>query len=287
MRPNWPNVTDTIAREVFGLLFEASLEAVFIIDRTTEKVVSANIAADDMLRRELGGLVGLSLDELAFEPRDLRGPGFYEDVALRGGDDYPVYVELNVLHVPMSDRARDRHILGSCHDLGELAAYTARDTSEHRSMQRELVAKHAALFTAHAELERAHAQLGETKRELEARNQEIAMLAWRASMGELVAGIAHHLNNPVGALASTLRRLSGVAANVPEDERPELQRLLQRAAQIARRIETNVGAIVEASRASARAPGAQPISARRELPPELSAVLTTFMTQLEQTKDLP
>jgi len=64
--------------------------------------------------------------------------------------------------------------------------------SERRLLERELVAKHAALYAAHADLERAHAQLGEAKRELEARNQQIALLAWRAAMGELVAGIAHH-----------------------------------------------------------------------------------------------
>ena len=124
-----------------------------------------------------------------------------------------VYAELNVVHVAV-------------HDRGQLAAYTARDTSERRLLERELVAKHTALFTAYADLERAHAQLSETKRELEDRNREIAMLAWRAAMGELVAGIAHHLNNPVGALASTLRRLGTVVTRVPDEPRAELERLL-------------------------------------------------------------
>jgi hypothetical protein len=38
----------------------------------------------------------------------------------------------------------------------------ARDTSERRNLERELVAKHSALFTAYADLEKAHAQLFET-----------------------------------------------------------------------------------------------------------------------------
>src|ERR1041384_2057306 len=144
-------------------------------------MVSANVAAAETLSREIDSLVGIALSDLSYEAdRDLLQPGHYEDVGLRGGDDYPVYVELNVAHVEV-----DGH--------GPLAAYTARDASERSLLERELLAKHSALFTAHADLERAHAQLSETKRELEIRNQEIALLAWRGAMGELVAGIAHHL----------------------------------------------------------------------------------------------
>jgi PAS domain-containing protein len=265
-------VVDRVAREVFGLLFETSTEAIFIVDRGTQRIVSANVRASEMLSREIDALVGIPLSELSYEAdRDLLQPGHYEDVGLRGGDDYPVYVELNVAHVDVEGH-------------GELAAYTARDTSERSMLERELMAKHSALFTAYADLERAHLQLSETKRELEIRNQEIAILAWRAAMGELVAGIAHHLNNPVGALASTLRRLSVAVARLPPEHRGELERLLGRAGKIARRIETNVGAVVEASRSNAGAG-----ERRRELPPELAAALSTFTEQLEDipTKDQP
>jgi len=257
-------VADAIAREVFGLLFETSTEAVFIVDRASRQIVSANLRAADMLALDPDVLATLSLSSLSGEPeRDLSSPGHYEDVELRRSDGYPVYVELNVVHVDMPGRT--------------LLAYTARDTSERRLLQRELVAKHTALYNAYAELERAHAQLNETKGELETRNQEIALLAWRAAMGELVAGIAHHLNNPVGALASTLRRISRVAGGVPEDQRVEIERLVARSSEIARRIETNVAAIVQASRSNA---GDQP--SPRELPPELSRVLSTFTEQLDE-----
>jgi len=258
-------VADKIAREVFGLLFESSTEPVFIVDRETRRIVSANVRATELFALEIDALVGAALTDIAMDPeRELIAPGHYEDVELKRGDGYPIYVELNVVHVSMPER-------------GELVAYVARDTSERHLLERELVAKHSALFTAYADLERAHAQLSETKRELEIRNHEIAMLAWRAAMGELVAGIAHHLNNPVGALASTLRRLTVVAAGVPIEQRGELERLLARIASIARRIENNVAAIVHASKSNAEGGGSP-----RELPPELANVLSSFSEQLDE-----
>ena len=234
-------MADAIAREVFGLLFDTSSDAVFVVDRTTERIVSANLRTAELLHAEVGALIGVSLSELVGDrERDLGSPGRYEDVALRGSDGYPVYVELYVSHVRTQG-------------AGELAAYAARDTSERRLLERELVAKHTALYTAHAELERAHAELGAAKRELEATNQQLALLAWRAALGELVAGIAHHLNNPVGALASTLRRMSDAIAQLPDDARGEIDRQLVRVVELTRRIEAKVAAIVQASRSIAQA----------------------------------
>jgi C4-dicarboxylate-specific signal transduction histidine kinase len=211
----------------------------------------------------------MTLSEIAFDPeREPIHPGHYEDVALKRGDGYPVYTELNVVHVEAPG-------------YGGLAAYMARDTTERRQLERELVAKHGALYTAyadlekaHADLEKAHAQLCETKRELEERNREIALLAWRAATGELVAGIAHHLNNPVGALASTSRRLRGLVESGSSEHRDELTRLVERITAIARRIELNVAAILQATRSNASSVPSC------ELPPELATVLSTFVDQL-------
>jgi signal transduction histidine kinase len=267
-RPNSQDVADPIANAVFGLLFDSSTEAIFIVDRSTRRIVSANVRVSDLLSRDVDAVIGATIEDLSYESgRDLSAPGHYEDVALTRGDDYPIYVTLNIIHVEEPT-------------YGSLAAYMARDTSERRLLEHELVAKHSALFAAYADLERAYAQLHETKQELETRNREIAALSFRAAVGELVAGIAHHLNNPVGALTSTIRRMSNQVAKLPAEHRGELERLSGRVAEISSRIESNVGAIVNASRsAESHAPV--------ELPPDLQKIASAFTNRLDDTTKDP
>lgn len=257
-------MTDPIASAVFGLLFDSSPDAAFIVRRDTTVIVSANVGAADLLLRDIDSIVGMLLADIAFEPdRDLLAPGHYEDVGLRRGDDYPVFVELRVSHVDTAEH-------------GVLVAFLARDTSERNVLERELVAKHSALIAAYTDLERAHSQLADAQRELEGKSREVALLAWRAAMGELVGGIAHHLNNPVGALASTVRRLGQIAATVTSEQRIELERLLGRVGQLVQRIETNVAAIIAATKSNKD-------GHRPDLPPELANVQTTFVERLELT----
>jgi signal transduction histidine kinase len=264
------NSPAAVASAVFGLLFEHSPDAAIIVNRETSIIEAANVGAASLMACEVDALVGFSFAALQLEPeRDVSAPGRYEDVALRKGDDYPVYVELLCAHVHTP--------------FGPLAAYLARDTGERRILERELVAKHTALFTAYAELERTHAALAAAQEALEERNREVALFAWRAAMGELVAGIAHHLNNPVGALASTVRTMARVATAVPHDA-AHMERLLGRSSQLVARIEENVAAIIQATH------GGEPgtAGAPRQLPPELAHVQSTFVERLDTSrKDSP
>jgi PAS domain-containing protein len=244
-------VADRIARTVFGLLFDSSPDAAFIVNPADGQIMSANLRAADLLALDLAEVIGTPLRDLMIEERELGAAGHYEDVAFRRGDGYPVYVELQVAFVDTPEH-------------GSVIAYLARDSSERRALQRDLQLKHSALCAAHGELA--------------TRNEEIALLAWRAGMGELVAGIAHHLNNPVGALASVVRRLQTRVANFPSELRAEPERLLQRIAEISRRIESNVASILKASRTTQlETPGNRP-----ELPPDLESAINDFAEQLDE-----
>lgn len=265
-------MSHAIATAVFGALFGTSTEALFVVEHHTGRILAANLRMADLLVSAVDDILARTVTELSFdEDRDLLAAGHYEEVALRRGDDYPVFVTLHVAHIDHPEH-------------GLLAAYTARDTTERRNLERELVAKHSALIVAHGDLERAYAELAEAKQQLDDRNREIALLAWRAAVGELVAGIAHHLNNPVGALTSTLRSLSNHVARGNTDTEA-LQRMLGRATQITTRIESNVNAIVNASRqATANAP-----EVRTGTPDELAPILTTFSNRMDAipTKEGP
>ena len=206
------------------------------------------------------------------EPRPvLEVEGTYEDVALRRLDGVPVAVTLTVTHV---------HLPGH----GRLVACLARDTTERLHLERELLAKHTALFAAHAELERVVAKLRAASRLLEERNHEITALAGqvsrfgrRAAVGELVGGIAHHLNNPVGALASTMRRLGATVANVADPiTRGELDALLRQCREITSRIEGNVAAIVRAQQAGS----ADDLATWLQLDRELDTAVAMFAHRL-------
>ena len=247
-----------VSREVFGLSFETVSDAVLIASAATSRILAANGRASVLLGRPVADLEGLELAALALEvDEDLVAPGVYEDIVLRGSGDFPIYVAMQI------DRM-------TAPEAGDLVIYTLRDLSPRRSLEGEVVAKHRALFIAHR-------QLTEAKAELEHRNREVAMLAWRAAMGEVVAGIAHHLNNPVAALASTLRRLHRAVAALPEAQRLELERILARVEKLTARVETNVGAIVSASRTDALESFEKDV----QLPPELATALAKFSVNID------
>lgn len=119
-----------------------------------------------------------------------------------------------------------------------------------------------------------------TLRDVTEQNRAFAMLAWRAAMSEVVSGIAHHINNPVGALLSTLRRLRMSIGKLPLEQRTELEALYTRLDTLAQRIDRKVGLIVSASRLDA----IRDFESEHELPAELVTALATFAGHLEELK---
>jgi PAS domain S-box-containing protein len=237
------------AAAVFGLLFERGVDPAFVVHRERRTVVSANprladllgVTPDDLVDRDVSALI-VATDDQA--PADIVAfAGHYEDVGLARGDGYPVFVTMTVTHVD--------------HPVhGPMAACVARDMTIRRNLERDLFAKHSALFAAHADLERTVRQLRETQRELESSNREIAMLADQvsrfgrsAAIGELCAEIAHHLNNPVGALTSILRRLAVQVEQVDDPAlHDDLAKLVGRGRDVTSRIESTINMIVRAQR---------------------------------------
>jgi len=125
-------------------------------------------------------------------------PGTYEDIALLRKDGYVRLVDLSV-----------RLVVGS----GEpLAIALFRDVTEKKRMERELITKHAELRNAYYQLEKKNA-------ELQSMQETLVQAGKMAALGELAAGIAHELNQPLQGIRGYAQELQSLTT----DHRPEVQ----------------------------------------------------------------
>lgn len=112
----------------------------------------------------------------AFTHELLETPGTYEDVAVLRKDGYVRLVEMSV-------RETDDHY----------KVVILRDVTAKKQMERELLTKHGELRNAYVALERNNA-------ELKAMQETLVQAGKMAALGELTAGIAHELNQPLQAI---------------------------------------------------------------------------------------
>ena len=173
----------------FEALFDQASDAIVAV-RPDGQIDAVNQAAEELtlfLRTEL---INADVGQLAptaermklhprakgFDPKFLRSPGTYEDIAVLRKDGYVRFVDLNVREV-MSGKTR-------------LVLALFRDLTEKKRMERELITKHTELREAFLELERKNA-------ELQAMQETLVQSGKMAALGELAAGIAHELNQPL------------------------------------------------------------------------------------------
>lgn len=128
-------------------------------------------------------------------------PGTYEDVAILRKDGYIRFVDLSVRIV--SNRGT------------RLALALFRDVTDKKSMERELITKHTELRNAYFQLEKKNA-------ELQSMQETLVQAGKLAALGELAAGIAHELNQPLQGIrgyAQELQALTSADTAQAESER--------------------------------------------------------------------
>ncbi|MCP4448373.1 MAG: PAS domain-containing sensor histidine kinase [Myxococcales bacterium] len=267
--------------KVFGIFFEYGAEAVFTMHRESRLIVSANRHLEELVGRSIHSIVNSPAGELFdcderagnWDDRIVARAGLHEDVRLRRLDGFPVFVSLTVAHIDEGNEP--------------LVACIARDTTERRNLERDLIAKHTALYAAHAELGRTVEQLKDAQSSLEVRNRELAALgsqfaqaAQRAAIGEFSAGIAHSMNNPMAALSSALRQISRRLNHKATPElQEELSRFLQRSSGALGRMEIIVDAVRRAHKSGNLPSSAQAVN----IADELRTALTLFEQRMEST----
>jgi len=253
--------------QVFGIFFDRGAEAAFTMRLDDRVILSANRHFENLVGQPARSFVGSSASQLfAQDDQDehwddwiVTRAGLHEDVRLCRFDGVPVFVSLTVAHLRQGGEP--------------LIACIARDTTERRNLERDLMAKHTALHAAHAELSRTVEQLRHAQASLEDRNHELAALgsqfalaSQRAAIGEFSAGIAHSINNPMAALSSALGQISKrLERNAEPALRNELSRFLDRSTNAIGRMETIVDAVRRAHKSGSLPSTAQAVNIADEL----------------------
>lgn len=215
------------SRHTVDLLFASTRDAVFILELSSARIVHANEHLELLTGFPIDELLGVEVSVLSPHAEDVPGrerplcaevtnrPGLHEEIAMARSDGFTAIVTLRVAHIERDGRS--------------LAVCIARDETERRMLERELITKHVALLEAHQDL-------AARQREIAELSQRVAATSKRAMLGEIVAEVAHALNNPLGALISSLRLLERIPVEVSEADAPRYERSLARCRQLSARL---------------------------------------------------
>jgi PAS domain S-box-containing protein len=205
----------------YEMLFDQASDAILAIlpDGTID---AANLAMEEMSGYLKNELVGSTVDalipdparhsshshsrllslELFFAPGST---GTYEDVAISRKDGYIRYVDLSVRVV--SDGRSTR----------ALALF--RDITEKKRMERELITKHNELRNAYVQLERKTT-------EMQAMQETLVQSGKMSALGELAAGIAHELNQPLQGIRGYAQELQSLKTQLPNEADASLKEIV-------------------------------------------------------------
>ncbi|WP_319558976.1 ATP-binding protein [Marispirochaeta sp.] len=191
------------SEELYRLIFEDSMDMVYHTDREGN-ILAINHAGVGMLGYESEmELKQKRLHDFFF---DAEQRSLYFDLIRKQG-------QIKDMEVILVSRKGEKIFClesasASFDGTGEVKSYTGivKDISEHIALDRELYKANIDLTEANTQLKKAHAQVVQAEK--------------MASIGQLAAGLAHEINNPLGFVRSnfsTLRRYSDFLTGFADD----------------------------------------------------------------------
>ncbi len=264
-------------------LFEAVADGVLVVSLGEGILIEASVGAErltgfavEQLRGAHVGLLspdGVQLEEERTEPFGLEmcwREGTHEEVRIGRADGFPVIASVRVAH---HERGGER-----------VAICVLRDETERRMLERELITKHVALLSAHRELDQKLDELRRMGEALAERNDEVAEMgarlarvSRRAMLAEVIAEVAHSINNPLAALASSLRMLRRFEGQVDDPRR--FRKLLDRCTKAADRMTRSVEELRIACRSGQLAPADTLVA----VSPQVEAALAMLSHRVGET----
>ena len=193
------------AESKYQILFDQASDAIAVI--TPEgQIDSANQAMEELTGFLKSELLHASVNLLSPDTQPpahahharsrpisvqlLSTQGTYEDVAIKRKDGYTRFVDLSVRKVENGE--------------SQLTLALFRDVTEKKRMERELITKHSELRNAYFQLEKKNA-------EMQALQETLVQAGKMAALGELAAGIAHELNQPLQGIRGYAQELQELA----------------------------------------------------------------------------
>mgnify|MGYP003393657712 CR=1 FL=1 len=188
------------AKDRYEVIFDQASDAILTV-RQDGQIDAVNQALEELTGFVRGELLGQSIEIL--EPKKktehrskpislemCRSTGRFEDVMLAQKDGFARYVDMSVRWVE--------------DDKAPVGIILFRDLTERKSMERELITKHS-------ELQKAYFELQKKTSELQSMQETLVQSGKMAALGELAAGIAHELNQPLQAIRGYAQEIQATA----------------------------------------------------------------------------